>query len=415
MKGKNALSFLMVVLFPLIGSAEGVKYEISSKTLWFLFQEERGNADATLAPIYEFLSISATDGGVKGLSVHLSVWGNFQTLDWWEGERSEGKLLYGYVRYRNPKLGIDAKGGRIFVFSGASAPEKQFDGGYFSYTLKKATKFEIYGGSPFNELDESRKGDYLAGTRFSHRWNDKLEFGISYLYEAEKDDVNFNRIGIDGWSFFSSRFNLNGYLSYDITYNKLAEGSLIFSYWTNMKLWKELNVEMNYRNTSSFLGNQSVLSAFAFGNYINPRIKFLFITSDWRVIPSYETMVYLDTSRHAHRLSLRLSKFFSGGDYIPILEISRLQISDDVDWTELKTALHAKIIGKITSDFEFLWDIFDKKIRIGEEEVGYGFQTVLSITYEILEWMKVSAGMSLYEGILSDWNFKGLGKLEILL
>ena len=412
---KGLFFALLFGSLPFTGLGEGIKYEINSKTLWFLFQEEREGVSGNFAPIYEFFSIRAADAGTKGLEVNLSLWGNFQTLDWWEGKRSEGKLIYGYLRYKNSAIGIDAKGGRIFVASGTSPLMKQFDGGYFSYTFKRGSRFEIYGGSQFNELDESRKGDWLTGTRISHRWNDKSELGISYLYEAEKDDVQFNRVGIDGWVFFASRFNLNGYISYDITYNQVADGNINFTYWTNRGLWKDVNFEIGYRSTSSFLGNQSILSVFAFGNYFDPEIKFTLLTGGWRIIPSYEAMLYIDPSRGAHRFSLRVSRFFSDGEYVPTLEISRLQASDTVDCTELRVAMHARIIKKMTSDFEILWDLFDKKVKIGNEGAGYSFQTLLSLNYEILSWMRMSAGVSLYEGIGSDWNFKGLGKLEIIL
>jgi hypothetical protein len=417
MRHKNVLSFLtafFVWFLPAI-SARAVKYEINSKTLWLLFQEEREGVSANLAPLYEFLSIRAADAGLKGLEVNLSLWGNIQTLDWWEGEKTDGKLIYGYLRYKNPEIGIDAKGGRIFVTSGAVALMEQFDGGYFSWTSKRGIRFEIYGGSQFNELEESRKGDWLTGTRISHRWNDKGELGISYLYQVEKNDLQFNRIGIDGWSFFANRFNFNGYLSYDITYSQIADGDLNFTYWTSISLLKDVNLEIGYRSTSSFLGNQSILSVFAFGNYFDPEIKFTLSTGGWKIIPSYEAMLYIDPSRQAHRFSLRISRFFMDGDYVPAVEISRLQVSDDVDLTELRLSMHARIIKKMTSDFDVFWDIFDKKIKIGNEKAGYGFQSLLSLNYEILNWMRLSAGVGVYEGIGSDWNFKGLGKLEIIL
>jgi hypothetical protein len=126
-------------------------------------------------------------------------------------------------------------------------------------------------------------------------------------------------------------------------------------------------------------------------------------------------MLYIDPSRQAHRFSLRISRFFMDGDYVPAVEISRLQVSDDVDLTELRLSMHARIIKKMTSDFDVFWDIFDKKIKIGNEKAGYGFQSLLSLNYEILNWMRLSAGVGVYEGIGSDWNFKGLGKLEIIL
>ena len=417
MKSRNVLFFLgaLLAICLLTNSARAMKYEINSRTLWLLFEEEREGVSANLSPLYEFFSIRATDAGIKGLEANLALLGNLQTLDWWKVKRSEGKLIYGYWRYKNPELGIDAKGGRIFVTSGASALMKQFDGGYFSYTFKRGTKFEIYGGSQFNELDESRKGDWLTGTRLSHRWKEKCEIGLSYLYEVEKDDIQFNRIGIDGWSLFTSRFNLNGYLSYDITYNQIADGNINFTYWANMGPWKEVSVEMGYRSTSSFLGNQSILSVFAFGNYFDPEIKFAFLTGGWRIIPAYETMLYIDPSRQVHRFSLAFSRFFSEGEYVPMLQLSRLQVSDEVDLTELRLGFHSKIIRKFTSDFEIFWDLFDKKVKIGNEKAAYSFQALLSFNYEILTWMRMSAGISLYEGIGANWNLKGLGKIEILL
>ncbi len=414
---KKNLSFFLSVIMVILcfkGSALAFKYEINSKTIWLLFEEERTGVSANLAPLYEFLSIRTSDAGVNGLEVNLSLWGEVQTLDWWEGERGDSKLIYGYLRYRNPELGIDAKGGRIFVASGASPILKQFDGGYFSYRFKKGSMVEIYGGSQFDELDEERKGNWLTGTRLSHRWDDRGEIGISYLYEAERDDINFNRIGIDGWSFFG-KFNLNGYLSYDITYNEFADGDINLTWFTNRKFFKELNLEVGYRSTSSFLGNQSVLSVFAFGNYFDPGIKFTLEKGGLQILPGYEAMLYLDPSRQAHRFSLRLSKFFRDGDYVPILEVSRLQMSDDVDYTEFRVGMHAKVVKKMSSDFEILWDLFDKKIKIGEEKAGYAFQALLSLNYEILNWMRINAGVSLYEGISSDWNWKGYGKIEILL
>lgn len=405
-------------LFGLIvfsSSSYALKYDINSKTVWLVFQEERNGVSANLSPLYEFLSIRATDAGISGLEVNLSLWGEVQTLDWWKDEKTDGEILFGYLRYRNLKAGVDLKAGRIFVNSGGSALMEQLDGGYFSYTFKRGSRMEIFGGVQINDVNGSRKGDWMTGVRLSHRWNDRGEFGLSYLYQAERDDVNFNRVGVDGWYYFGPKFNLNGYLSYDITYSDVADTSLNFTYLPGIGIWKQLNIELGYRSPSAFLGNQSILSVFASGRYLDPRIKAVFITGGLRIIPGYEAMVYLGEGEHAHRISLRLCQFFKEGRYNLVMDVARLQLSDDVDYTELRGGFHGGIIDKLSTDLDVVWDLMDKKVSYGEEEAGYAISVVWSLSYEPLKWMKLSAGVSYSNGIESENEVKGLGKLEISL
>ncbi len=398
------------------GMAFATDIDIGSTTLWMAYQQERYGTNANLSPIYEYFNVNNAKLFVDGLTLNLSLWGNFQTYDWWEDERADGQIMYGYLKYINPDIGLKLKAGRIFVNAGAAAMMEQLDGVYASYRVKNGPKLEFYGGAQINDRDGSRKGDWMAGTRISKPFGSNKEIGLSYLFQKESERVNYNRVGLDGWYYISDEYNLNGYLAYDLTLNTLADTSINFTYFPSINNLKSIDVDLGYRSTSAFLGSQSLLSVFALGNYINPRIYALFDFHKWSIMPSYEAMIYLEEEGIGNRLSLKVSRFFKDGKYLAIFKVSRLMQTAETNYTELRSALHANIVDGLESDVDIIWDIRDEgsEEKEAEEEKDHGFEAALSGRYIVNDNFNLSLGVSLTDGFENDWQFKGFGKLEIV-
>ncbi len=400
------LYFFAVLSVGVPASSSAYSLHTRLRTIVTVYPDVRGNVEATLAPLYEFADIEALDVGVKGLEVVFSGWAKVETWDWWKEERWKGSLLYGYVRFRSSDARLDTKVGRMLINAGAAPLTLQMDGGYVSFSTKGGTSINLYTGIPLNDMDGSRKGDWLAGFRAGHRWGTRAELGVSYFLQKEREDVNFNRLGFDGWFHISPSMNITGYLSYDITYSRLHDSSVTFSYYPASRMWKLFAVEAGTKSAMSFLGNQSVLSVFASGDYANLKVSGLFEVSGVMVGTGYEFLMYADSRTAAHRIYIKAKRYFDGERYLLLLHASRLR--SDTSYTELRFAASALILTSLQGNVDTVWDVFDEEVR---EDMLWSYESTISLKYELVENVKITAAVSIAGGVEYTWRIKGMGKL----
>lgn len=410
MKGFFIYTYLIFILFPL--SSLSFSFDVSSRTIFMLYEESRGEETARLMPVYEFLSVKGYESFAKkgDVEVSFSLWGDVQLYDYWKGERKNGNIIYGYIKYSYPNKIFDLYGGRIFVNSGASALMEQIDGLRFTFRTKSGSLLDIYGGVPVENLDGSMKGDWLTGIRAGHRW-EKAETGISYFLQKERDDIHFNRLGIDGWYYFSNKFTLSGYLSYEITYNKFYDSSVILTCSPSFDIWRRLSVKANYLSSSAFLGNQSVLSVFSFGEEFKSGVSSEFFI--YRIIlkPEYEFSLYTNSGKKGHSISLSGEKYLEDGRFYLSASIRRLWMEGDEDFIEIRAGGTARIVKKLVTSIYLTGDIFDEKTR----NIRGAFNGNFTLGYELVKRLSISLSILLYSGIEYEWAVEGQGivKYEI--
>jgi len=226
---------LAIILFPI----SALSADISGKSQTMLNARENIFKER-IYRIYEYVDLSFTNAGDKGISLYASGWGRY-TLDGpVDGDRIEGELSYAYVAVPVNSINSRVSLGRQFVFAGAAS--EQIDGIHIS-TQAGGFSASLFGGSP-PELDmDNRGGDAIYGGRLSHHLKGKYEVGASYLKE-DNDGSDFREeYGVDLWLKPLSRLSLNGMSSYNMVTSGWMEHTyrLTFSPSDSMRIHGEIS------------------------------------------------------------------------------------------------------------------------------------------------------------------------------
>jgi hypothetical protein len=276
----------VVILAAVVAAAGGARadtIQASSTTMLLGRQDYREGSLQTAVPLYELLSISASDirtPYADNLEVALSTWGAVDLANntrFWQngaptGSRFTGDVNAGYVRGDFFGKVLTLKLGREMVADGV-ARMVQIDGGEVRLNLPAGFGVSGYVGSPVaprfmgrgGELQTGNAGAELAlGGRASWRYASLLEVGASVAAANDHGDVVRRDVGAD------LRITPVHYLTlvtsgfYSLWESRIGEALVALQ----LAPVHGLDVTVDYRHVEPdlFLGRNSILSVFVSDN-----------------------------------------------------------------------------------------------------------------------------------------------------
>jgi hypothetical protein len=191
--------------------------EISSETILRAFERDTDKKDdALVAPAYQYLRLDLGALSEAGLSFHMYGWGryDFNDSEFFE-DNPDGELLYGYLEYNRPDLGLNFTLGRQHVMTGII--NNSIDGLGLKSALTPYFKFALYGGAP-GELssEDGRSGDSIWGGRVAGHKAAEYEIGLSYKNKNSDGDDDEEMVGIDFFADLPLNVNFFGLSSYNL-------------------------------------------------------------------------------------------------------------------------------------------------------------------------------------------------------
>jgi hypothetical protein len=221
---REAILALILLLVMLPASSFGAQVHFKSDTYLRGFQRDTATeSDVTVLPGYEYLQLDAGELEDYGLSVHFYGWGRADLADSnYFDDSTDGKLLYGYLEYRQPANRFSVRFGRQYIFEGVS--NEAVDGLRVSSDLGDYFSLSLYGGLPVAlDAENGRSGDSIYGGRLSHHFGTKYEVGLSYKDIANDHDTAEKMVGVDLSAYLPANMSFYGYSAYNNETNGWAE------------------------------------------------------------------------------------------------------------------------------------------------------------------------------------------------
>lgn len=182
-----------------------------------------GVKDRAVVPGYEYLQIDAGQLSSAGVSFHSYGWGRFDFADndFFE-DRSDGELLYGYLRYADPANGLDIRAGRQYIAAGVG--NDAIDGLSVGGVLGTWLVASAYGGQAVGFAStEGRNGDSIYGGRLGFRQSRYGELAASYKILDNNDITAEETLGVDLAFFLPAGIDLLGFSSRNLDSKGWAE------------------------------------------------------------------------------------------------------------------------------------------------------------------------------------------------
>jgi len=213
-----------LISFPSQLTAAPMQLAIKSESIFRLFERDTiKGTDEPVAPLYEYLQFDYGNLSSKGLSFHLYGWGrgDLAGSDFYEDD-TEGELLYGYIRFRQPGTNLDLRLGRQNVYTGVAV--NSFDGLRISTDLGPMFSLSLHGGQAVGYTStNSRDGDMLYGGRISYHRSSNFDVGLSYE-NLENDSMTVREfIGLDASVALPGDSCFYGLVTYNLDTDKMAE------------------------------------------------------------------------------------------------------------------------------------------------------------------------------------------------
>jgi len=245
------------------GIAAAGELEANLTTLVSGRQDPRDDEVHTVVPMFELISLRATDVSNPWVDDLRLVVGGWVRLD--PGEPADDDLGTGdvdvaYLQGTMLDRRLRLRFGRQLVFGGG-ARGLQYDGLDVEYRAWRKLHVEAYGGNPVTPRFVIDRGDAVAGSRVSWRQSADSELGLSFIHLRDDGVPTRQDLGIDG--------------RYKVRKDVVATGHALWSTLENRPVelnagvqWqakRTLQVAGDYRLTSPdlFLPRGSILSVFA--------------------------------------------------------------------------------------------------------------------------------------------------------
>lgn len=207
----------------LAGTAAGAVV-VDSETIVRTFERDTSTEENVRAlPVYEYLGLSVKPDALPGFSAHAYGWGRYASSDLFE-DNAAGEILYGYLRYRSQEGLFQADAGRMQVAGGVALDT--LDG--LSLRLEPLPGLTVlaYGGLPVALSETSGiSGDLLAGGRVAFRYAPWGNLGVSYRRLENDGETASTLAGADVALTPFSALDLQGYYSYNLEADSLAEAT----------------------------------------------------------------------------------------------------------------------------------------------------------------------------------------------
>lgn len=245
------------------GPKKGTRVFANTRTLFMVGQVLDPNDPSSYAyqaPIFEYLTVGATDVGVDGFSFYISGFGMLQPLNQLEGGWGTGDLLVGTLSYSTPNKMFSTTFGRQMVFESVG-PIVLIDGASLKVRPGLNTEVSAFGGwVPDREFDHEL--DRMAfGARVAYNPWQWGRVGVGYSGQYDDGGLARSSLGVDFAFRYKSMVELAGHYIADLLTLGTQEGYVSLAAFPN----RDWRVSADYRmvNPASWLTKTSIFSVFA--------------------------------------------------------------------------------------------------------------------------------------------------------
>jgi len=258
--------FLAVSLVPVAATAGPVSPSVSGSTETFTtFWRELdpyAASDATKSrmPVYQYVTVRGRDLGVAGLSADVSGFGQLELLKGFAADRATGDLMYGYVRYVDPKGYVRATAGRQFVYRGAGYGVA-LDGATVEGFLPLNLQVQAFGGIVAERTFEGTLDRPAVGGRLAWMPRDFGHVGASYYQEWSSDQIDRQNVGADFAFRYFKEVTVDGSSTFDMVGHGVQDVDLTVSYLPFR--WASIFVHYGLFDPDALLPRTSIFWVFA--------------------------------------------------------------------------------------------------------------------------------------------------------
>jgi hypothetical protein len=308
---------LCLAALPVAASADTT---VDSTTLLRFYQDSRtGLQSKTFVPATQFLAVDADKLADGNLSLHLYGWGRLdlgeRTVTPGQGDSSlDGRLSYGFLKYRFGAANAQARAGRFSIQEGIIS--EQIDGVSVRTDLPYGFGVSAFGGANVHTTDiegekTDGKGDGIFGGRVNYRYGGLVEVGLSGVYESKAPTLTQHNLGarfgdhrLVGTDFYLAPHRMVQ-LSGRASYNTETEGFAEQGYLLQVRPLKELTLAGEYNQyndrdmfygSALFAGMPSMLN----GNNLNELSRSLGGSASYQL--DAKTEITLDAKHYSRDL-----------------------------------------------------------------------------------------------------------------
>jgi hypothetical protein len=251
----------------------------NSTTLFYSREDPYAGELDRVAPIFEILSVTATDiqtGFAEEVEIALSTWGALDLADIrrWQnggtaGSRASGDVDIAYVKGELLDRRLVLRVGRQLVAEG-NARMVHIDGGELRLRLPASFGLSAYAGAVVAPRFAGRGGEYMTGNhranfatggRVSWFYPGLLELGASYAFANDRGDVSRNDAGADLRLFLPRQLFATASGWYSLYEERLGEGAVSLGWRGSRRL--QGTVDYRHVEPDLFLPRTSILSVFS--------------------------------------------------------------------------------------------------------------------------------------------------------
>jgi hypothetical protein len=246
-----------------VGGARAETIDATSTTLVSGMQDPRDGVVHTALPVYEMVSVRATDfhlPGVDDMTVVMSGWGAIALADPLEGQRGLGDLDVAFVEGKLLHRRVTVRLGRQLLFGGAGWT-MAFDGLTVTARPWRWVGVSAEAGVPVTPRFGADRGDALVGGRAFVKPAFDGEAGVSFLQVLDNGEIARRDLALDGRVVPTRALALSALAVWSLPDSRLAEGHLSATW----QLGPRLEVSGDYRRTAPdlFLPRNSIFAVFA--------------------------------------------------------------------------------------------------------------------------------------------------------
>jgi hypothetical protein len=247
------------------GDARGEIVDASSTTLLSGRQDPRDGVVHTAVPVFELVSVRASDlrvPGVEDMMLVLSGWGAVALADPIEGQRGLGDLDVAFAEGKLLRRRIALRLGRQLLIAGAGR-NLAFDG--LSVTVRpwRWVGVSAQAGVPVTPRFAVDRGDALIAARAFVKPAFDREAGVSILQLLDNGEIARRDLAFDARLVpaRSLPLALSGFALLSLYDRRLGEGNVAATY----QLGRRLELTGDYRRTAPdlFLPRNSIFSVFS--------------------------------------------------------------------------------------------------------------------------------------------------------
>jgi hypothetical protein len=292
-----SITLLLPLLFAV--TAPAADLSLSSKTYLRYYERELAGDEDTLAPLYEYLSVDATNLGGMPVAFHFYGWGRVDLADPSTSDNKQAwDLGSAYLEYLHPQGNAQMKLGRFFLTEGAAM--ETLDGAFVKATTPLGLGVSVYGGAPveYSILNGTKGGSALYGGRVFFVQAGYVEIGASYLRENGTFQEGEDRelYGGDLWLRVAPPVELTA----QATYNRSVREMASQRYAVRIVPGATFDVSAGYESyTYKGLFQSTLNPAFVFPSVDNnDKVQTIFGIVDWAFVPGWTLEVAAKNIRH---------------------------------------------------------------------------------------------------------------------